>query len=263
MTGNGMRGNAIRRRLFHTEGVKLRAVPILVTLLVGFGIPILSAFLVDLLEHFVHLPDRPNLPWQNLYYHHAVQLVLSLLAIMFLKPFLRGDHGLHMPRGKSYVGAAIAWGIFFGLLMTAVDYAPQILAHKPPADQPYPLTPLNIGGWLSFEGIFAGPSEETLFRGLLVTYLMTAIPGRIFFRNYDVSAGGVIVAVILALAHFTSFFTHPLGMALGQMFYAFALGVFYAYWFEKSKSLLAPIIGHNVGDLVEYILIFAMVAASG
>jgi membrane protease YdiL (CAAX protease family) len=52
-------------------------------------------------------------------------------------------------------------------------------------------------------------------------------------------------------------------MAMGQMIYAFALGVFYAYWFEKSKSLLAPIIGHNVSDVVEYILIFAMVAAWG
>ena len=47
---------------------------------------------------------------------------------------------------------------------------------------------------------------------------------------------------------------------LGQQFYAFALGVLYAYWFEKSRSLWAPIVGHNVGDLTEYALIFAMVA---
>jgi uncharacterized protein len=258
--GTDMGESATPRGIFRTEGVQLRALPILLTILMGFGIPILAALFVDVIEHFVHLPDRPNLPWQNLYYHHAIQLVLSLLAIVFLKPFLRGDHGLHMPRGKSYIGAAIAWGVFFGVLMTLVDYAPQILAHKPPADQPYPLTPLNIGGWLSFEGIFAGPSEEVLFRGLLVTYLMTAIPGRVFFRNYDVSAGGVIVAVIFALAHLGGFFTHPFPMALGQLIYTFALGIFYAYWFEKSKSLLAPVIGHNVSDVIEYILIFAMVA---
>jgi hypothetical protein len=256
-----MNESATQRRIFHSEGVKLRAMPIIVTILMGFGIPILSALLVDVIEHFIHLPDRPNLPWQNLYYHHAIQLVLSLAAIMFLKPFLRGDHGLHMPRGKSYVRAAIAWGVFFGVLMTAVDFAPQILAHKPPADQPYPLTPLNIGGWLSFEGIFVGPSEEVLFRGLLVTYLMTAIPGRVFFRDYDVSAGGAIVAVIFALAQFGSFFTHPFAVALCQMICSFALGIFYAYWFEKSKSLLAPIVAHNVGGVVKYILIFAMVAA--
>ena len=256
-----MSESATQRRMFHTEGVKLHVWPIVVTILMGFGIPILSALLVDVVEHFVHLPDRPNMPWQNLYYHHAIQLVLSLAAIMFLKPFLRGDHGLHMPRGKTYVGDAIAWGIFFGVLMTVVDYAPQILHFKPPADQPYPVTPLNIGGWLSFEGIFVGPSEEVLFRGLLVTYLVTAIPGRVFFRHYDVSAGGVIVAAIFALAHIGSFFTHSFPAALGQTIYAFALGVFYAYWFEKSKSLLAPVIGHNISDVVEYILIFGMVSA--
>ena len=37
-------------------------------------------------------------------------------------------------------------------------------------------------------------------------------------------------------------------IALGQQIYAFALGILYAYWREKSGSLLAPIIGHNVSD---------------
>src|SRR2546428_2978648 len=34
------------------------------------------------------------------------------------------------------------------------------------------------------------------------------------------------------------------------------LGVIYAYWYEKSGSLLPSIIGHNVGNLVEYLLAF-------
>ncbi len=39
-----------------------------------------------------------------------------------------------------------------------------------------------------------------------------------------------------------------------------ALGVLYAYWLEKSKSVLAPIVGHNVSDATEYALLFLMVA---
>jgi len=38
--------------------------------------------------------------------------------------------------------------------------------------------------------------------------------------------------------------------------YAFALGVLYAYWLEKSQSVVAPIVGHNVSDVVEYGLLF-------
>jgi hypothetical protein len=35
------------------------------------------------------------------------------------------------------------------------------------------------------------------------------------------------------------------------------LGVFYAYWLEKSKSVVAPIIGHNFSGVVEYLILFA------
>jgi hypothetical protein len=51
-------------------------------------------------------------------------------------------------------------------------------------------------------------------------------------------------------------------MALGQQIYAFASGVHYAYWLEKSQSVIAPIIGHNASDVVEYALLFLRVGLS-
>jgi len=54
--------------------------------------------------------------------------------------------------------------------------------------------------------------------------------------------------------------TTPSFAAFGQQLYAFALGVLYAYWFEKSKSVVAPIVGHNVSDLTEYAICFALIA---
>jgi hypothetical protein len=50
-----------------------------------------------------------------------------------------------------------------------------------------------------------------------------------------------------------------LWFALGQQGYAFALGILYAYWYEKSGRVLASAIGHNVGVVVEYALVFLMV----
>ncbi|HEY1630087.1 MAG TPA: CPBP family intramembrane glutamic endopeptidase [Rhizomicrobium sp.] len=246
--------------MIRIEGFKFRILPLVTVLLTWIAITLLAGATVELAEHFLHIPVRPEMPWIEIGYGHTAQLVYTLIAIGLFKIFLRRDYGLHRPEGKSYVGAAILWGLFFGLLMTAVDFWPQILAHKPPSDQPYPLTPLNIAGWLGFEGIYVGPTEETLFRGLLVTYLMATMPGRIALGRYEMSMAGVIVALIFALAHVFDFVTRPFAMALGQQVYAFALGVLYAYWFEKSRSLLAPIVGHNVGDVVEYAAIFAMVA---
>ena len=49
----------------------------------------------------------------------------------------------------------------------------------------------------------------------------------------------------------------------GQQAYAFALGVLYAYWFEKSRSVAAPIVGHNASDVVEYGIVFAWIGLRG
>ena len=249
-----------RPPLFRIDGVKLHAWPILLTILLGFGIPILAQLLVLIVQHFIPLPDRPANPWMEYYYDHAAQLVLALIAISVMKGFVKADYGLHAPRGDSYIAAAIFWGLLFGVVMTVVDFWPEISGRHAPSSPPYELTPINVTGWLSFEGIFAGPPEEILFRGLLVTYLASAIPGRISFLRFEMNAAGVIVALIFALAHIGNFVSRPFWIASGQQFYAFALGVLYAYWFEKSRSLWAPIVGHNVGNLTEFILIFAMVA---
>ncbi len=249
-----------KRGLIWSEGVQLRWGAILVTFLIGVTVIFLSMVAVTAVGLFVRLPEPAGMIWAGLYYGHAAQFLVTLIFMVMLRPFIpRADYGLHRPRGKSYVGAAILWGVLFGVIMAAVDYAPQILTQTPPNDMP--LTQANVIGWLSFEGLFSGFSEEPLFRGLLVTYLASRIPGRIGFGRYDLNAGGVIVAALFALAHIGNFWIDPFLSALGQQLYAFALGVLYAYWFERSRSLLAPIVGHNMSNLVEYILIFAMVYA--
>ena len=107
-------------------------------------------------------------------------------------------------------------------------------------------------------GIVVGPTEEIPFRGLLQTFLMQRTSGRVRFWKYDMHVAGVVLALLFAFAHVTSFWTETLSMAIAQQIYAFAIGIVYAYWREKSGSLLAPAIGHNVGDGVEYVLIFLM-----
>ena len=86
----------------------------------------------------------------------------------------------------------------------------------------------------------------------------SAVPGRVRFFKYDMHVAGVILALLFALAHLTSFWTEDFWIALGQQIYAFALGILYAYWREKSGSVLAPIVGHNVSDGLEYVLMLLM-----
>ena len=235
-------------------GLRLKPLPILVVVLLGFAIPYAAAFIARLGYQALDRPEPSDLEW--LYVQHFLQMVLALLAIAVVKRFQPGDYGLHPPRGKSYYGPALLWGLAFGVLMTVVDYAPQIIAHTRP-DIGFPLTPGNIWGWTFFEGVYVGPTEEIPFRALLVTFLAATMPGKLHIGRFNMNWAGIIVAVIFALLHATSFDTRNWPEALGQQFYAFALGVLYAHWLEKSKSVVAPIVGHNVSDVVEYPILFA------
>ena len=123
------------------------------------------------------------MPWIALYFDHAVMTLIALLLIWLLSRGRMGEYGLQRPQGKSYVLAAIGWGIFFGILMTVADYLPSLLAHKPP--ERYPLTPVNITGWLVFSFVYVGFTEEIPFRGLLQTFLMQRTTGRIRIGRYD------------------------------------------------------------------------------
>jgi hypothetical protein len=241
-------------------GLRLRSIPLLVVAALGFGLPYLAAYAAVFSARLFHTPspEGPTLPW--LYVHHAFQLIFGLIAIAVAKRFVPADYGLHLPRGKTCIGAALLWGLFFGVLMTLVDYAPQLLAGTKP-DLGFPLTTSNVSGWLFFEGVYVGPTEEIPFRALLVTYLAATMPGTLRLGRFQMNWAGIIVALVFALLHATNFSARAWPLALGQQIYAFALGVFYAYWLEKSRSVVAPIIGHNVGDFVEYAIAILWVAA--
>jgi membrane protease YdiL (CAAX protease family) len=239
--------------------LRLRVLPLLVVVALGIVIPFLAAILAVVSNRMFGTPSPhgPTLPW--LYMQHAMQCLLALIAISVAKRYVPADYGLHWPRQKTYILPALLWGALFGLIMTLVDYAPQLIAHHKP-DPGFPLTSANVAGWLFFEGVYVGPTEEIPFRALLVTYLAATMPGRLRIGRFEMNWAGVIVAVIFALLHATNFNLRAWPLALGQQIYAFALGVLSAYWLEKSKSVAAPIIGHNTGDAVEYVLMFAWVA---
>ncbi|MBU6443996.1 MAG: CPBP family intramembrane metalloprotease [Alphaproteobacteria bacterium] len=241
------------------EPFRIRILPIIVVIVLGMGIPVLAAMSAYTLIVKLHLSVKPGDNYAWLFIHHGFQLLLALIAIAILKRLVPADYGLHLPRGKSYLGPAILWGLAFGLLMTLCDYFPVLLAHSAP-QLDYPLTTQNVTGWLAFEGLYVGPTEEIPFRALLVSFLAATMPGRVRAFGYTMNAAGVLVALIFALAHVSSFWTEAWPLALAQQAYAFALGVLYAYWLEKSGSVLAPAIGHNISDVSEYALVYLWIA---
>jgi hypothetical protein len=152
---------------------------------------------------------------------------------------------------------AIAGGVVFGVLMAAVDYAPHIIAHTAPKLS-YGLHPSKVLGWLGFNGLYAGPTEEVPFRALIVSYLTATMPGKWHVGRFAMNGAGVVAAAIWAF-YMAGFLAVPILTALLMFFVQFLFGVFLAYWLEKSTSILAPIVGHNVSGATEYGLVLLMV----
>ncbi|HWD26361.1 MAG TPA: CPBP family intramembrane glutamic endopeptidase [Rhizomicrobium sp.] len=235
------------------------AFALIVTIVLGLGIPYLAAYSVHYANLVLHFAQPTDSLLKYLYIHHAFQLAWGLVFIALLKRFVPFDAGLHPPPDKSYIVPAILWGVFFGVLMTVVDYLPDLLARRP-MDLGFPVNRDSIVGWTLFEGVYVGPTEEIPFRSLLVGFLMAVMPAQLRVGRYSMSWAGIVVAAIFALAHVNNLIAHPSWATAGQQVYAFALGVLYAYWFEKSRSVIAPIIGHNVSDVVEYAICFGLIA---
>jgi uncharacterized protein len=239
--------------VFSISGLQLRLWPILATIGLGLLVVVPGSLVFLLLtEH----TSSTEMAWLGIT-NHAVAVVIALALIAWFSRGNFSEYGLQWPKHRHYVPAALLWGTAFGLLTTVVDFFPQILRRMPPPGN-LALTPGSIGAWLFFMLIFVGPTEEIPFRGLLLTFLMQRTSGRVRFWKYDMHVAGIVLALLFALAHLTSFWTESLSMAIAQQIYAFAIGIVYAYWREKSGSLLAPAIGHNMGDGVEYVLMFLM-----
>jgi membrane protease YdiL (CAAX protease family) len=54
----------------------------------------------------------------------------------------------------------------------------------------------------------------------------------------------------------------PLPLAIAQQLYAFAFGLVYVWLMERSRSLLAPMIAHGVGDALEVAVMWLQVASA-
>ena len=162
-------------------------------------------------------------------------------------------------RGQGLVGLGTAIGVGMAAIMLVADWWPQLIAHRAP-EGGYDTSPAGAAGWLAVMAS-SGLCEETIFRGLLVGMLTVLVPGRVRVGRVDLPLSGWIVAALFGLAHYTSFLVDPLWMAIAQQLYAFVFGLVYVWLMERSRSLVAPMIAHGVGDALEVAAVMVLQVA--
>jgi membrane protease YdiL (CAAX protease family) len=208
------------------------------------GVPKLSGAIADLFNYHAIDPDGSYV-WISV--HHIVQALIFIFiiyAINKIKPLDFGFGWGDKAVGKKYV---LRFTLIFGA-GSIVNYIIAILAGSFQPFQ-YPLTFTNIFGYLGFQLLLSGPSEELIFRAFAITMLALVVKGR-FFKG-KVSYANIIAAVIFGLAHVSfSFAPFALDYTLYQVILAFSLGIFYGDCFEKSGSMFYPMMMHSISNII-------------
>ena len=239
-------------RVAEAPHFRFRVVPVLTAILLGIGLPYLASEIVEISRHYSHLvpPMADEIGYS--YAIHFMLVVLTLIAIGAMQWLVPADYGLHLPRGKTYLGWALLWGLAGGLALGGLRYLAVIWEPEVFVRQPHFAVAGHLLGKVIDYGAFVSPSEEVLFRALLVTFLAAKMPGTVRLAGRSVEVAGLVVALLYAAYAMMMFPSAIVTIADAACF--FALGVAYAYWQVQSRSVVAPIVGHSVAGIVMYIV---------
>ena len=120
----------------------------------------------------------------------------------------------------------------------------------------FPLNITNVAGTLGFQLLLSGPVEEILFRALPITLLVyacgfnTGKPIKIF--KWEIPSEIMIAAVLFAIAHI-GWELNPFSITqfnIHQLVLSVVVGIFYGLAYQKSKSVLYPMIMHSIANVL-------------
>ena len=228
------------------------------------GVPRLAGAFADLFDYSTIDPDGA-FAWISV--HHIVQAVIFLVIMLVISKvsairfgFGWGDRQV----GWTYVRLFAL--IFCGYTVVSLLI---VLATGTFRLLPYPLTARNIAGQLGFQLLLSGPSEELIFRAFAITMLALLVNADQRFRGVvfskdtgvgkaifkilggELTVANLIAAGIFGLAHVGfSFAPFSLSYDMFQVIYAVILGLFYGVCYERSKSMVYPMMMHSISNVV-------------
>ncbi len=222
------------------------------------GVPRLAGVFADLFDYSAIDPDGA-FAWISV--HHIVQAVIFLgfmLGISKVSAIRFGFGWGDRQVGWTYVRLFAL--IFCGYTVVSLII---VLATGTFRLLPYPLTARNIVGQLGFQLLLSGPSEELIFRAFAITMLALLVQGVVassktgFSKPLVTALGGqltaanLIAAVIFGLAHVRfSFAPFSASYDTFQVIYSIVLGLFYGVCYERSKSMIYPMMMHSISNVV-------------
>lgn len=199
-------------------------------------------------ELFSYDKANPNYIYTGLSVHHLIQMLIALAIINIINAVIRVDFGFHLGDRK----AGMRWLLIFTGAIAGIALGYHILMEiiGQPITYNYPLTTQNMVGNLGFQLLLSGPSEEILYRALPITLLVLAF-GRKTTEIRNVTLEVVLASLLFTAAHI-KYTISPFSISDLNIFglvYAFAMGILNGFVYQKSHSILYPILMHSFSNV--------------
>lgn len=224
---------------------------LVLAVLLAYLIPLASSVSADAaIGTFQSIDPDGVFAWRFL--HHIVQallvgIVIFVLSVLWKRP--ASEWGLNLNQREWSLD--VTWKFCIGCVVYSLIVAwLSISPSGVPSAIDHDMTARNVAGNLLFLFTMPGISEELLFRALIMTVLSRSWGERIRVAGLDVPSAGFIAAILFALAHvgftlvpFKITYLDPMQVGI-----AFAFGIFHAIMYDRTKSLLGPVLVHNASD---------------
>jgi membrane protease YdiL (CAAX protease family) len=207
-------------------------------------VPKLGTFIANLFDYSLIDPDNAFM-WISI--HHMVQALVVLIVIIIINKVFKIDFNLGFGNKKIGVTYLKRFMLYFSIY-TLVAFLISFLLGNLQSFQ-YPLSPRNIGGYMSFQLFLSGPSEELIFRAFAITMFAILMTNRRIDKR--LTYANLFAAIIFGIAHIQiSFNPFSISYILPQVFLAIGLGYFYGDCYEKSKSVIYPMLMHSFSNVL-------------
>lgn len=212
-------------------------------------ISIVAALIVLINHLFVSLPSEHILVresfWILPHLVHLPQFLLPFLVILFVSRGRPADYGFNLGQDPPTFTHArmLALGIVAGLFLSVGHFVR--LFSGLPVDVPQPVSVSSVVGSLAFQWIVVGLAEETMFRGMIQTYLMKTLKGSTHLAGHDFHVGTVAAALLWGVFHLINVLVMPFLNALFTAVITTFAGLLMGYAYQRTRSLLTTILVHN------------------
>ena len=180
--------------------------------------------------------------------HHITEMIIALLVVTVLSKIFKIDFYFQMgdkKKGKKAVFIFTGIFVFISVGMHIMLY----FNNQLPVYE-FPLDIRNIVGTVGFQLFLSGPAEEIIFRALPISMLVFAF-GRSIMIKRAVSVEVLISAVLFSLFH-ASWTLYPFSFQADyfQLFYAFTMGLIQGIVYQKTRSIIYPILIHSISNVL-------------